>query len=430
MVSYGLALVAGTFVAFALFSGRLNRSPITGPMVFVTAGVIIGPGYLDAFEVPLGDNEVGLLLELTLVIVLFTDAVAIDLRALRQEAYLPGRLLGIGLPLTIAAGMAVALLIIGELTFWEAAVLAVILAPTDAALGQAVVANSRVPRLVRQGLSVESGLNDGLAVPILTIFLAQAQVEAGLMTEAELGRVFLEEIGIALLVGVGVGFLGGRAVLYCSRKGWMGPIWRGVSVSGLALVCFGLADPLGGSGFIAAFVGGIAFGGVARSRYPDVGEHAEGVAYALMMLSFFVFGALLLGPRLGDLDLTLAVYAVISLTLVRMVPVGLSMVGSSLERPTLAYLGWFGPRGLASLVFAVTIVLDSGLPGTDLIVLVVSVTVGISVYLHGATAWPGSIRYADWYASRHSFHAQMMESAEVQHMSTRRHTHLAGEDDL
>ena len=418
MTDFALAIVAAVFVGYALISRRLARSPITGPMLFVAAGTLIGTGAFDALGFNVTSHGVGILLELALAVVLFTDAVAIDFRGLRQESFVPGRLLGIGLPLTIAAGLATALVMFGRLGFWEAGVLAVALAPTDAALGQAVVSNPRVPRLVRQGLNVESGLNDGLAVPILTVFLAQAQVEAGLMTEAEVGRVFLEEIGLGLLVGVAVG---GRAVVYFSGKRWMGRVWRGVSVTALALLAFALADPLGGSGFIAAFVGGAAFGRVVRKEYPDVGEHAEGVAYLLTMISFFVFGAVMLGPMLGDIGGDVILYAVLSLTLVRILPVGISMIGSSLEWRTIGYLGWFGPRGLASLVFAVTIVLDSGLPNTSLIISILTITVGLSVFAHGATAWPGSVRYANWYESMED--QEMMEAADVLHMGERRRVH-------
>ncbi|MFQ5966891.1 MAG: cation:proton antiporter [Acidimicrobiia bacterium] len=423
MSDFGLALVALSFVLYALISRRLSRSPITGPMIFVVAGILIGPGSLDALDVSVASQGIGLLLEFALVVVLFTDAVAIDLRALRQESFVPGRLLGIGLPLTVAAGLGTALLLFTGLGFWEAAVLAVVLAPTDAALGQAVVTNRRVPRLVRQGLNIESGLNDGLAVPVLTVFLAQAQIDAGLMSEAEIGRVFLEEIGIAAVIGTGVGYLGGKAVVFSSHKGWMGPIWRGLSVTALALLCFGVADPLGGSGFIAAFVGGVTFGAVARSAYPDVGDHAEGVAHLLTMLSFFVFGALMLGPSLSELDASVAVYAVLSLSLVRLIPVRIAMIRSDVRPRTVGYLGWFGPRGLASLVFAVTIVLDSGLPNTDLIILILTATVGLSVFAHGATAWPASVRYADWYEGQEAEQDEMMESAAVAHMGERRRVH-------
>lgn len=415
--------MAVAFIGYALVSKRLAKTPITGPMIFVAAGVLIGPASLGALDLSLTNDLIGVLLEIALVIVLFTDAVAIDLRALRQESFVPGRLLGLGLPLTIGAGLGAALLLFGELGLWEAAVLAVVLSPTDAALGQAVVTNRRVPRVVRQGLNVESGLNDGLAVPILTVFLVQAQIDAGLETEAELVRVFLEEIGFAVVIGIAVGWLGGKAVVFSSRKDWMGPIWRGVSVTALALLSFALADPLGGSGFIAAFVGGAVFGSVVRGKYPDVSDHAEGIAYLLTMLSFFVFGALMLGPILGDIDGKTLVYAVLSLTLIRIVPVSLAMIGSGLEARTVGYLGWFGARGLASLVFAVTIILDSGLPNTSLLILILTVTVGLSVFAHGATAWPGSVRYAAWYERKAPIHTEMMESTEVEHMGARRRVH-------
>jgi NhaP-type Na+/H+ or K+/H+ antiporter len=397
LTELGWVLLLTVVVGYALVSKRLARTPITGPMIFVVAGLLIGPRAIDAFDAPVSNELVGVALEVTLALVLFTDALATNIRTIRRESFVPGRLLGVGFPLTIAAGLVGALLLFDVLGFWEAAIVAVILVPTDAALGQAVVANPRVPPLVRHGLSIESGLNDGLAVPVLAIVVVQAQIAAGLEGGGELGRVFLEEIGIAIVAGMAVGWLGGKAVVLASKGGWMGPMWRGISVTALALLTFVAADSLGGSGFVAAFVGGATFGSVVRDEHPNVGEHSEGLAYILTMLSFFIFGAIMLGPILGDITIKVIVYAALSLTVIRMLPVAMAMIGTDLHSRTVAYLGWFGPRGLASLVFVVTIVTDSGLPNTELIIAVVTATVGLSVFAHGATAWPGSRRYADWH---------------------------------
>lgn len=423
MTELGWVFLLTVVVAYALVSKRLSRTLITGPMVFVVAGLLIGSRALDAFDASISNQVVGVVLEVTLALVLFTDALATDVRAMRKESFLPGRLLGIGFPLTIALGLGGALLFFGVLGFWEAAIVAVILVPTDAALGQAVVTNERVPRLVRQGLSVESGLNDGLAVPLLAIVVAQAEIAAGLEGGEELGRVFLEEIGIAIVIGLAIGWLGGKAVVLTSRRDWMGPVWRGVSVSALALLTFVLADFLGGSGFVAAFVGGAAFGFVVRDEYPDVGEHSEGIAYILTMLSFFIFGAIMLGPILSDISVRVVVFAALSLTVIRMLPVALAMTGTGLDGRTVAYLGWFGPRGLASLVFLVTIVSDTGLPNTDLITVIVTATVGLSVFIHGATAWPGSRRYADWYARMADDGEGVIEGTDIKHLGVRKRVH-------
>jgi NhaP-type Na+/H+ or K+/H+ antiporter len=416
-----IPIIVILFVVYGLFSKRLSHSPVTGPMIFVTAGVAVGL-ILDAqgataqtMAAELQDNMVQILLEGTLIIILFSDAVVIDVAAVRKEAFLPGRLLGVGLPLTIGAGAVAAMVMFPEIGFWPAVVVAVILAPTDAALGQAVIANDDVPGLVRQGLGVESGLNDGIVVPFLTIAIAGAAND--MQSGAEIARVFIEEIGLAIVVGIVVGWAGGKLLKLAYHRDWMTRGWRQVTVVSLAVLCFVLADPVGGSGFIAAFVGGLVFGKLVRHDYPDICNFSEGIGHLLTMVAFFVFGALILVPAL-PITWKMAVYAIISLTIVRMIPVALALIGTNLGSPTKLYIGWFGPRGLASLVFMGTVVIDSDPAFGQAIVSVGATTVALSVFLHGLTAWPGSVRYASWFQrSRHAKEAhEMPETMEVVHM--------------
>jgi NhaP-type Na+/H+ or K+/H+ antiporter len=399
----GLAMIAIVFIGYALLSRRLEHSSVTGPMIFTIVGVIAalvalrtGASTL-SLALDVQTESIQLLLEVTLVIILFSDAVLIDTRAIRKEAFLPGRLLGIGLPLTIVAGTVVAMAIVPDLGFWPAAVVAVILAPTDAALGQAVVSNEQVPDLVRQGLGVESGLNDGIAVPFLTISVAAAANE--MQTGREIARVFIEEIGFAIVVGLLVGWLGAILVRYAYERGWMTLGWRQVSVMFLALASFAIADPVGGSGFIAAFVAGLVFGSRLRSEYPDICDFSSGVAHVLTMFAFLVFGAFILTPILDIVTWQHVVYAILSLTVIRMVPVAISLIGTGLALPTQLYIGWFGPRGLASLVFMGTVVVGANAEEAAGILAVGATTVGLSVLLHGLSAWPASSRYAAWYTS-------------------------------
>jgi NhaP-type Na+/H+ or K+/H+ antiporter len=410
------------FFAYALASRRLAHSPITGPMIFTTAGVAIGlilewrgvPEQVMSIE--LQGNMAQTLLEGTLIIILFSDAVVIDVAAVRRDAFLPSRLLGIGLPLTIGVGAAAAMLMFPELGFWPAAVIAVILAPTDAALGRAVIANPDVPDLVRQGLGVESGLNDGIVVPFLAIAIAGATSE--MQSGAEIATVFVKEIGLAVVVGILVGWIGGKAVKLAYSHGWMSRDWRQVTVVTLAVLCFVLADPIGGSGFIAAFVGGLTFGRLVRHEYPDICNFSEGIAHSLTMLAFLVFGALIFMPIVDVITWQVVVYALISLTVVRMIPVALALIGTDLGSPTKLYIGWFGPRGLASLVFMGTVVVEADPGYGSAIVAVGATTVLLSVFLHGLTAWPGSVIYASWY--KRSMAAtgleEMPESMDVEHM--------------
>lgn len=419
---FGLALFAGFIFAYALVSKRLATTSVTGPMLFVVFGLVVGPKALDLVNLNLGSGFAQLLLEGTLVIVLFSDAAVIDIRAVRKEAFLPGRLLGIGLPLTIVTGVLAALVFFDQLGFWEAAVIAIILSPTDAALGQAVVTNRSVPAMVRQGLSVESGLNDGIVVPFLTIALAGAANE--MTTAAGIATVFITEIGLAIVAGALIGWLGAVAIRFAGGRGWMTRDWRLIAAPVLALVAFAVADPIGGSGFIAAFVGGITFGSLIRATYPDICDFSEGISHLLTMVAFFVFGALILGPSLSFLTWNTIAFGVTSLTVVRMVPVAVAMIGTGLRGPTVLYVGWFGPRGLASLVFAGTVVVESDPQNAPLILAVVSGAVAMSVLAHGASAVPWSRAYARWFQRTTADEVSMSESLDIEHIPTRKRIDL------
>jgi NhaP-type Na+/H+ or K+/H+ antiporter len=395
-VHWQLATLAVILLGFAAISGRLEGTSVTAAMVFTAAGLVVGVEALGLVDPAATGIEVKLLAEATLSVVLFSDASRIDLRELRGELGVPARLLGIGLPLTIVAGFLVAVALLGELAWPEALVLAVILAPTDAALGQAVVTLRRLPIRVRQSLNVESGLNDGICVPLFLIALAIAQAEESAVGHGHAAELVAEKIGYGVAGGVVAGAAAAAVVVLGSRRHAVDSTWLQVVPLAGAALGFGLAEAIGGSGFIAAFVGGAVFGGLRRGRGGEVAYLIEEAGAVLGALTFIVFGAVLLGPALGDLTWQVGLYAVLSLTLVRMLPVAIAMVGRSIRRPTVAFLGWFGPRGLASIVFALLVVEEGGLPGDELILTVTFVTVGLSVLAHGVTAAPLAERYADW----------------------------------
>jgi NhaP-type Na+/H+ or K+/H+ antiporter len=346
------------------------------------------------------------LAEATLAVVLFTDASRIDLHALRREYGVPTRLLAVGLPLTIVAGAIVGVVVLHVITVTEAVVVAIVLAPTDAALGQAVVTDEGLPSRIRQGLNVESGLNDGLCVPFLAIALAVAEADAGQFSDAHAATVVAEAIGWGLAGGILAGLVAVQAVRLSRTRGWIEEHWLEVVPVIAAAGAYGIADSLGGSGFIAAFVGGALYGRFV-GRDEDPAAFSEELGGLLSGLTFIVFGAAVLGTvwsRIGFLDV---VYAVLSLTIVRMVPVAIAMLGSHARTPTVLFLGWFGPRGLASIVFGVVIVEAAGLPHTSTLVTVITVTVALSVFAHGLSAAPLARRYATWHAAS----ASPMESA-------------------
>jgi sodium/hydrogen antiporter len=388
-----LVLAAVVFV-FGLVSRRLEGTVLTAPLVFVAAGVILGPAGLGLVEFGLDDHTVLLVGEIALAIVLFTDAARTNLSALRQNEELPLRLLGIGMPLTIALGTAVAALMLTDLTLWEAAIVGTVLAPTDAALGQAVVSNPRVPLRVRQALNVEAGLNDGLSVPFLALFLILAEAEEEHLSASLWISFTLEQVGFGILVGVGAGLAGGWLVRWASRRRWMTESFQRIALLALALLAWALADTVGGNGFIAAFVGGLVVGPTVER----VGEHlirfTEAEGQLLNLSVFFVFGVLAVG-LIGSWSWELALYALLSLTVIRMVPVALALLGTHLRGVSVLFAGWFGPRGLASIVLGLIVVEEAPLlSGRDEIELVVALTVLLSVLLHGVTAAPLSVVYA------------------------------------
>ena len=389
----GLAVIGLTLLGLAAISRRLSSWWLTPAIVVVAVGVLLGPLVLDSLTAAPTSETVSTLAEATLALVLFSDSSRVDLRALRRQAGLPVRLLGIGLPLTILVGTALALVLFGTLSVSEALVLGVILAPTDAGLGSAVVTDDRLPQLVRQSLNVESGLNDGICVPILLIALAVVNASG-----PHPAKVVFEQIGYGIVAGCLAGALSGLVLRAASRHQLVLEEWRQLAPVASALIAYGTALALGGSGFIAAFIAGSIFGYLTREEATSMMRFTEEAGAALDGITFLVFGAVLLGPELKHLTWQVVVYALLSLTVVRMVPVALSLIGTRSRAPTVAFLGWFGPRGLASIVFAV-IVEDAHLAHGPLIAATCYVTVGLSVLAHGLSSQPLVVRYARWAAA-------------------------------
>ena len=418
-MEWSLTIVALALIAVATVSKRLSGSPITPAILFVSIGLLVGPKVLDGIDIESTSSIVRALAEATLALVLFSDASRIDLGALRREVSVPVRLLGIGLPLTIVLGALGAAVIFGELTFWEAAIVGIILAPTDAALGQAVVTEPRVPGRIRQGLNVESGLNDGICVPLLFAAVAAADVTSSISGDRTGITLLVEEVGYGIVGGVAAALLIGAVVIYAGRRDLIDGAWRQVIPAAGAALAYGTASALDGSGFIAAFVAGMVFRAVVKRDPGEMNRLTDEVGSVLNGVTFVIFGAILLGPAFGELDWKLALYAVLSLTVVRVVPVAIAMLGTRARLPTLGFMGWFGPRGLASIVFAVIIIEESQLPHEELIVLAIYLTVGLSVFAHGLTAAPLADRYADWFESHPRDTAPQMESSPVEVTRTR-----------
>jgi NhaP-type Na+/H+ or K+/H+ antiporter len=419
MHGWSLAVIAAVVLVYAVVSGRLERTPVTAAIFFVSCGFLFGDKGLGWIEIGSTSESVRALAEVTLTLVLFADASRIDVSALRREYLVPARLLGIGLPLTIVAGCLVAAVSFDELSFGEALLLAIILAPTDAALGQAVVTDERLPSRIRQGLNVESGLNDGICVPLLYIALALSGSEAHSLTTSGAVALVAKAIGYGVLFGVLAGAVGALLLRLGGAFSLTDAAWAQVVPLGTAALSYGLAAPLGGSGFIAAFVAGFTFG-VARRRDDGSGRLLEEFGGLANAATFVVFGAAIVGPILTGLTWTAALYGVLSLTVVRMLPVAVAFAGTKARLPTVAFLGWFGPRGLASIVFGVIVIDETTLPHTSTIAVVVVFTILLSVFAHGVSALPLTGRYARWYRSHPEDHRPPMEAVHAEPQRWRR----------
>jgi len=394
-----LLFLATSVLGYALVQKRLSTTVITGPIVFVLLGLLASSDVLGIIEVSSSEaitSIVAILFQATLILVLFTDAAALNFSSWRKDAALPGRLLGIGLPLTIGLGTVAAALLFTDLSIWEAGIIGAIIAPTDAALGAAVISNLRVPARIREALDVESGLNDGVSLPFVLIFMGLATKASG--TSA--AETFFREIGVAVLVGVIVGMAGAWLVVRATKAGWIGTAWSGIAVIAIATMAFVVSDMGGGSGFIATFTAGLAYGAGTRKKIKPTELLAADTSLGLVQVSFLMFGALVLTVGLGNVTWQVVVMAIFALTIARMLPVAISMIGTGLRPPTLLYMGWFGPRGLATIVFAGLVVTSSDLPGISTITTVATITVGMSVFVHGLTSYVGSQRYADWYEAQ------------------------------
>jgi sodium/hydrogen antiporter len=385
-----VAVVSACVIIWGLVSARLERWDITAPMAFVVLGVAVTNGASPLIHVHLRSSDVQTLAEVTLAVVLFADASRVNARALRTEAALPTRLLCVGLPFTIGLGTVAAFGLFPGAGWWLAATIGAILAPTDAALGSSILQDERIPIAVRRTLNVESGMNDGIATPFVNLFLAGA-LASETVHFAGVGQAAVDLIGGATL-GAAIGLVGALLIHLSLRAGWSTPGFRSLSILALAVFAYATALLAGVNGFVATFLAGLAFGTVVAED--DLLGFAEEAGTLLSLLVWFFFGAVMVVPGFQAASWRDVIFALLALTVVRMGPVALALAGSGCDRSTVAFIGWFGPRGLASVVFGL-IATDTLLPADgDLVLGAVTVTVTMSVLLHGVSASPLARRYA------------------------------------
>ncbi|MFF3618845.1 cation:proton antiporter [Streptomyces sp. NPDC002467] len=427
MNGWAVVVAGGVVIGYGALSRRLSTTVFSGPMVFMLCGLAIGPLGLDLLDQAKDPEVTRTLLESALVLLLFADAAGIRARNLRREEFLPLRLLAVGLPVTMALGWLIAWPLLPGLGVWELALVGIILAPTDAALGQQAFSNKQVPPLTRDGLAVESGLNDGLALPFFVLALAAADEGHGHPGAAE---TFLRALLLSGAIGVAAGWIGASLLRWSLSRGWSSSDWRQFLVLAVPVIAYVLCSMGEGSGFIGAWAAGLAFGIHLRRTPADLGIRSqdsdpaqstvftERLGLLLASLSFLVFGAVILGPALQHLTWRVVVYALVSLTIIRILPVALALAGTGLRPASVAYIGWFGPRGLASLVFGL-LALEEELPGGTLLSEVIAVTVGLSVILHGASAPFLGNRYGAWFTRTLRVTPDLRENALAHHDAPR-----------
>lgn len=389
MSAESLTVILAAIFLWSVFSTRLERFGLSAPIVFVAAGFV----FSELFHLLHFDGEpelVKVIAEVTLVWVLFGDASAVRFGEFRRDLPVYGRLLGVGLPLTVALGVLVAMPLL-HLSFWAALLIAAALAPTDAALGATVMSDPHVPARVRGVLNVESGLNDGIATPIVLVAIAGIGAEEGIGGLDGPGRAAVALL-VGAAVGIGAGAIGGLLTKRARSGHWLSEELAGPATLVLALLAYTVALLVDGNGFVAAFVAGLVFGNTAgRGETMEV-YFVEQSADLASMVSWLIFGAIVF-PAIGhSLSWRVFAYALLSLTVVRMVPVAIGLFGAGFDRYTVAFIGWFGPRGLASVVFALLALEDLHDVAKELIA-VIGLTVVFSIVAHGVTARPLAHRF-------------------------------------
>ena len=391
-MTLNLFLIFGAvFFGFALVSKRIQGTILTPPILFTLGGLFLSRILAETAGLTYNEGGLHVLAELTLILVLAADASQISLSELRKMKAIPVRLLTVALPLIIIMGTIIGYLIFPGIGWYQAALIAAILAPTDAALGASVLADKTIPLKIRQGLNVESGLNDGIALPAVLFFACFLNIHH--QSPEENWLIFLSlQVIIGPIAGIAVGWIGGHLIALAAKKNWMTSEFQGVAAIALAVLAFAVAEVCHGNGFIAAFVAGLTYGNLHVSYSKFLHEFTETESQFLAYLTFFLFGALILPEALHHITGSIILYACLSLTLVRMLPVAISMLGMKLGLATTAFLGWFGPRGLASLLFGLLILEDLHVEQAEFIQTVVATTVLLSVILHGITAAPFSKR--------------------------------------
>jgi NhaP-type Na+/H+ or K+/H+ antiporter len=410
---FGIVVIAGV-------SERVRNTIITLPMLYTLFGLGVALLLSDHISLTYENPVVEIVGKLTLLLLLASDSSRIAFGAVLKNYSLPLRLLGIGLPLTIALGTLISFWLFGKNGIWPAAILAVILAPTDDSIAESVIDNPKVPARIRQALNIEGGLNDGITMPFLLLFIALAASSADQIGSGIFLKTLAAQIGLGLLVGATLGYLGDKYISSAGDRGWMSPLFQKLAALALTILVFVLAEAIGGNGFVAASAFGLTVGNtMAATNNQPIHEFGKTEYTLLMMLTYMFFGMAMLPQALAGINLTLVLYAALSLTVVRMAPVAISLIGSHLRPVSVLFVGWFGPRGIASILYVLLVMDEPAIGGKEIIFNAAMLTVFFSILLHGVTAAPFAKRYGERMSAMQAHGSADAEAQSVPEVETR-----------
>ncbi|MEA1982357.1 MAG: cation:proton antiporter [Campylobacterota bacterium] len=382
-------IIALIVLVYGFFSKKLEQLNISGPMFFLLIGILLSPLGLNLIHIALDSDILKMVAEIALILVLFTDSSQLSLKKFKTEWKISARLLLIGLPITIVFSTYLATLMFPNEPLLYLLLMALILAPTDAALGKAVVTDRLVPEEIRSSINVESGLNDGIVFPLLiTVILL-------IISHQELGEdnswilYLFEQISLGFIIGAISGFVGAKVLTRAVDKLWIKDVYRNLSPVSLAILTYYIAEHLGGNGFIAAFVSGAFFGNFSRLLDTHAERFLESDGEVLILISFLVFGLTFIPTTIEFWNMKVIIYSLLSLTAFRMIPVAFSLIGLGLSFKSKLFIGWFGPRGIASILYVMTVAHKIEIVDMQSTLFsVITLTILLSIILHGLSAQP------------------------------------------
>ncbi len=415
MINELILILSLTVLFFSLLSNKLHGTIITLPIAFTFTGFLLGPDFLNLIDIPLSSGLIRFFAEVALILVLYSDASRIKLNSVQKHHNIPIRLLLLGLPLTVILGSGIAKVLFNNFSWFEAALLASILAPTDAALIHTVVSYQKVPIRIRQALNIESGLNDGLMVPVIIGLLSFINTSIESLSINKWLLFLFMQITIGIVVGIFVGYFGGKIFESRIKKRWMNKLFEELFAIAMAFFTYSLAQTLNGNGFIAVFVCGLIVGKTSKALCSQINNFAAAEGQLLVLILFFFFGSSFLGSVFATISWKIFLYSILSLTIIRMAPVFLSILGCKLKFETFFYLGWFGPRGIASIVFTFLMIEQIESSVATMIFSTAIATIFLSVFLHGITSLP----FSKWYAKKLYTKKGNEEDRKVSEMPTR-----------